>query len=158
VKKRDRVDEARVYAVGVSNGAFMAHRWACSSTDLAGIAAISGVGPGSDDPPCKPEREVFVLQIHGDRDEVIHYGGGQGSNGRYPSVLESTKRWADLNGCREHRGPETSFSFYHGTTKREEWLSAKPCVVLWTFEDGGHQLKSVRFASSEIIATLAGER
>src|SRR6202008_4792401 len=46
LKKHYAVDPARVYALGVSNGAFMAHRWACSSADLAGIAAISGVGPG----------------------------------------------------------------------------------------------------------------
>ena len=154
LKRHYAVDEARVYALGVSNGAFMAHRWACSSSDLTGIAAISGVGPGPDDPPCLPKRPVRVLQIHGDRDEIVLYGGGQGVKGRYPSAYESTKRWADLNGCRTQRAPEREFFVLHGQTRREKWCDREASVLLWTFEGGEHYLKSARYLRSEVIDFL----
>lgn len=154
LKRHYAVDDGRVYALGVSNGAFMAHRWACSGADLAGIAAISGMGPGPDDPPCKPGRKVRVLSIHGDRDELIEYTGGQGTSGRYPSAYESAKRWAELNDFRTERASESEFSLVHGRTKRIEWLDSKPGVVLWTFEGGGHHLRSTRYLAQEIVEFL----
>ncbi|HEX6764591.1 MAG TPA: hypothetical protein VF103_03915 [Polyangiaceae bacterium] len=158
VKRHYAVDEARVFALGVSNGAFMAHRWACEGADLAGIAAISGVGPGPDDPPCRPGRRVRVFQVHGDEDDIIRYGGGQGSKGRYPSVEESTKRWAELDQCRTHRGPDERRSFFYGRTKEEAWSDSNPCVLLRTFVGGGHNLRSMRFATAELLDFLDGAR
>jgi len=154
LKRHYAVDDARVFALGVSNGAFMAHRWACSTPDLAGIAAISGVGPGPDDLPCKPERKVRVFSIHGDRDEIIRYTGGQGVRGRYPSAHETAKRWAELNGFRTERALESEFSLLHGRTKRSEWGDSKPRVVLWTFVGGAHHLRSVRYLGAEIMDFL----
>jgi polyhydroxybutyrate depolymerase len=154
LKRHYAVDDARVYALGVSNGAFMAHRWACSTGDLAGIVAISGVGPGPDDPPCKPERKVRVLQIHGDRDEVIRYTGGQGTKGRYPSAYATAKRWAELNGCRSERAFGSEFTLLHGRTKRSEWPDSGARVVLWTFEGGAHNLRSARLLTSHIVDFL----
>jgi polyhydroxybutyrate depolymerase len=156
VKKSYAVDAERVYAIGMSNGAFMAHRWACSAGDLRGIVAISGVGPGPADVPCRAERAVRVLQIHGDADDVIAYGGGAGTKARYPSARETVETWANLNG---EKGPprETSgFSLVHGSTARLEWSSPRANVVLWTFEGGGHHLRSVRFAVDEMLDFLEG--
>jgi polyhydroxybutyrate depolymerase len=153
---RYAVDEARVYALGVSNGAFMAHRWACSGGDLAGIAAISGVGPGPDDPPCAPSRFVRVLQIHGTADDTIRYEGGRASKGSYPSVRESTERWAKLDGCSAHRGPDSTRSILHGVTKVESWSGSGRCVLLRTFEGGEHNLRSVRFETAAILDFLDG--
>lgn len=154
VKHGYAVDPERVYALGVSNGAFMAHRWACSAGDLRGIVAISGVGPGPADPPCRAERPVRVLQIHGDEDDVIRYAGGMGTKARYPSARETAETWAKLNGAKGPPAASSRFSLFHGDTSREEWSSPSAKVVLWTFAGGGHSLRSARFALDEMLDFL----
>jgi polyhydroxybutyrate depolymerase len=154
VKKGYAVDPERVYALGVSNGAFMAHRWACSADDLRGIVAISGVGPGPADPPCRAARPVRVLQIHGDEDEVIRYAGGMGTKARYPSARETAETWAKLNGAKGPPVSSSGFSFFYGDTSRDEWSSPGADVTLWTFEGGEHNLRSVRFAADDVLDFL----
>lgn len=65
---RFNVDARRVYLVGNSNGAFMAHRYACEHP--ARIAAIAGlVGAMRTGPSvCSPAAGVSILHIHGDAD------------------------------------------------------------------------------------------
>ena len=101
---------------------------------------------------------VRVLQIHGDEDETIHYDGGMGTKGRYPSAPLSSKHWADVNGCTTQERPQSERSLVHGRTRKEAWTDAKACVLLWTFEGGSHQLRSARFAFSEIVDFLDGAR
>lgn len=154
VKKSYAVDAERVYAIGVSNGAFMAHRWACSTADLRGIVAISGVGPGPADAPCRAERPVHVLQIHGDEDDVIAYGGGMGTHARYPSARDTVETWVKLNSLKGPPRESSGFSLFHGATARLEWTSARANVTLWTFEGGGHDLRSPRFAIDQMLDFL----
>ena len=154
VKKSYAVDAERVYALGVSNGAFMAQRWACSTADLRGIVAISGAGPGPSDAPCRAERPVHVLAIHGDEDDVIAYGGGMGTKARYPSARATVETWAKLNGAKGPPSESSGFSLFHGRTARLEWTSPRANVTLWTFEGGGHNLRSPRFAIDEMLDFL----
>jgi polyhydroxybutyrate depolymerase len=67
-------DARRVSAVGVSNGAGMVARLACSGDDrLAGVVAVAG-GYGTL-PDCRARRPVSVLEIHGTADPVVPYLG-----------------------------------------------------------------------------------
>ena len=155
VARRFAVDRARVYAVGVSNGAFMAHRWACApGGDLRGIVAVSGTGPGPLDPPCAPTVPVRVMHVHGDADEVIRYEGGQGSRGPYASAAATVARWRTLDGCAAPPVQTGAWSLLHGTTRRETAACTNGAVVLWTFEGGGHRLRSLRFSAGELLDFL----
>jgi len=101
--KRRNVDPNRVYVVGHSNGGFMGLRLACELSDrIAGVASIAGAG-GESAKSCKPSSPVAVLQIHGDQDWHVPFGGGRvlrrESGGTHPSAAETVARWGRLNGC-----------------------------------------------------------
>jgi polyhydroxybutyrate depolymerase len=152
VSKHFAVDRARIFALGVSNGAFMAQRWACTpGGDLRGIVAVSGMAPGPADPPCAPSVPVRVLHVHGDADSVIRYAGGAGIRGPYPSAADSARRWRELNHCEPHPSEERRWSLLHGATRKLSAHGPDADVVLWTFEGGDHQLRSLRFAVDELL-------
>ena len=76
------VDDARVYATGVSNGGGFVARLGCELSDrLAAIAPVAGLYGVQ--PPCTPVRPVSVLEVHGTADGTVPYNGfpptGQGS-------------------------------------------------------------------------------
>src|ERR1700722_8162135 len=76
VERKLPIDRKRVYVAGHSNGGFLALRLAC---DLAPriAAAVSVAGAAwKDDTRCRLEAPVSVLQVQGDADPLIHFGGG----------------------------------------------------------------------------------
>jgi polyhydroxybutyrate depolymerase len=91
------VDPARVYAVGVSNGGGFAMRLGCEQSDrIAAVVAVAG-GYGSL-PPCRPDRPVSVLEIHGTADPVVPYRGKPPAGAG--AVLPLMRAWARDDGCR----------------------------------------------------------
>ena len=98
IKSGYRIDPKRVYIIGHSNGAFMAHRMAHDhSAGIAAIASLAGADQTVERPT--PSDPVHVLQIHGDADEAIAYNGGEINGVAYPSAKQSAERWAERNGC-----------------------------------------------------------
>jgi polyhydroxybutyrate depolymerase len=90
-------DARRVSAVGVSNGAGMAARFACAGDDrLAGLVAVAGdYGPL---PACRARRPLSVLEIHGTADTVVPYHGtAQDPRG---DVLGWVRGWVVRDACR----------------------------------------------------------
>jgi polyhydroxybutyrate depolymerase len=80
------VDRARVFVTGVSNGGGMAARLGCELSErLAGVAAVAGGYKAL--PPCRPERPLPVLEIHGTGDQVVPY------RGQPPDYRGSVARW-----------------------------------------------------------------
>lgn len=77
VGARVRIDRARIYAAGISNGAFMSARLACEpGSGVAAIAQIAGtIGVDADD-ACDPDGPVSVLAILGRDDPIVPYAGG----------------------------------------------------------------------------------
>lgn len=63
------VDRRRVYATGMSNGAFVASLLGCRLADR--IAAIAPVAGGMALPACVPARPVAVLMMYGRADQVV---------------------------------------------------------------------------------------
>jgi polyhydroxybutyrate depolymerase len=137
------IDPARVYVVGYSNGGFMAHRYACERADhVAAVASLAGE-PWSDASLCKPSVPISVLQVHGDRDAVIHYGGAPAITtdaslplGAYPASREAIAMWARLDRC---AAPTTT------DDPHEEILRYAGCadgtdVALWTLHGATHKL------------------
>ncbi len=98
VAARYNLDERRVYVIGYSNGAYLAHRLACDLSDrIAAIAPLAGHN-WNDPANCQPSEPVAVLQMFGDADEL--YAGGTTTAGvAVPSAQTDAERWAAANGC-----------------------------------------------------------
>jgi polyhydroxybutyrate depolymerase len=138
------VDPNRIYFVGHSNGGFMSYRLACEASDrIAAIVSLAGAS-FSDPTDCDAPAPLSVLQIHGDMDETIAYGGGT-TVAAYPSAAESTAYFAGVAGCTAPAvstgmttdidttiaGDETTIDAYSD-------CDAGYAVELWTIPGGGH--------------------
>jgi polyhydroxybutyrate depolymerase len=84
VGKHVNIDLGRVYATGLSNGAYLSYRLACQASDLftavapsAGAVGTAAIGGGtmatSDLTTCAPTNPISVLDIHGTSDPLIPY-------------------------------------------------------------------------------------
>lgn len=144
VKADYRIDPKRVYVMGHSNGAFMAHRLAHDhSGAIAAIVSIAGADQSVERPT--PPHAVHVLQIHGDADTAIAYGGGEIQGESYPGARESAQNWAARNGC-AGSGEDVSMLDLDGSLDGMEstvtrWTSGcKPggSAELWTITGGAH--------------------
>lgn len=141
----------KVFAVGHSNGGFMAYRLACEA--IPGLTAIVSLAGGTyanaDD--CRAPAVVSVLQIHGDRDLVIRYAGGPlkgplGWTDSVPGAEESVLRWAERAGCdlnaAEELTPIDTDLFVEGAeTSIQRWregCAGGTVHELWTIKGGGH--------------------
>ena len=142
------VDTARVFSVGMSNGAQMSSLLACRLDDrLAAIAPIAGVEFNE---PCDG-RPVPVIAFHGAEDPIVPYEGGGLSSVQIadmnhylgdlpdgisapPGVDESMDLWAEHNGCNaepveDRLSPEVVV---------RTWQDCDAPTVLYVVENGGH--------------------
>ncbi|GAA2673199.1 alpha/beta hydrolase family esterase [Actinoplanes palleronii] len=94
-----RIDGARVYLIGHSNGAFMAFRMACDHADqIAAIVAVNGA-TWNDPARCRPSEPVSVLAVHSTDDEAIAFTGGAIDGVAYPSAATTVTRWLGYDRC-----------------------------------------------------------
>ncbi|MCA9264885.1 MAG: alpha/beta fold hydrolase [Planctomycetales bacterium] len=72
------IDRERVFATGISNGAFMSHRLAAEASDvLRGIAPVVGGMAESVAGHFHPVRPVSLFVIQGTADPLVPYHGGE---------------------------------------------------------------------------------
>lgn len=139
-----KIDPARVFATGISNGGMLAYRLASELSDR--IAAIASVAGPMGTETCQATRPVSVLHFHGTCDEFTPYNGGRGpksfSQADFHSVEFSVRAWIEANECptagSELRLPNKNFD---GTTvTKMTWGpgKAESEVVLYTIHRGGH--------------------
>jgi polyhydroxybutyrate depolymerase len=94
-----RIDRARVYLIGHSNGAFMAFRMACDHADqITAIVAVNGA-TWQDASRCRPSEPVSVLAIHSSADETIAFAGGAINGTDYPSADRAVTDWLGYDRC-----------------------------------------------------------
>jgi len=137
------VDQRRVFATGMSNGAMMSYRLASELSDR--IAAIAPVSGPMGTKECHPGRPVPVMHFHGDADEFAPFSGGIGrgpSGTDFYSVQHSIDAWVEANGC-DATPTVTRLADRQndGTTVRQvRYGSGKAGaeVVLVVVEGGGH--------------------
>jgi len=96
------IARGRVFATGMSAGAFMATRLACERADLvSAIAPVAGTLSAAFS--CAPSRPVSVLQMHGTADPVVPFNGGTMlGRGGYSDVVAApamAQRWRDVDRC-----------------------------------------------------------
>jgi len=142
------VDTARVFSLGMSNGAQMSSLLACRLPGrIAAIGAIAGVEFPR---PCAGE-PVPVIAFHGRRDPFVPYAGG-GLNavaiadqhhyhGDLPpgtptptGVDASMASWARHNRC----DPEPAETRISAEVVRRVWERCAAPTELYVVDDGGH--------------------
>ena len=93
------LDTERVFILGFSNGAGMAHQMAIETHSIKGIATVvTQLSRGNE--PTAQTQPVAVLQILGMQDPLIPYQGGMGPQNLdfYPGE-RSAELWAEHNQC-----------------------------------------------------------
>jgi polyhydroxybutyrate depolymerase len=134
-----RIDPARIYANGFSNGGGMAFVLSCKLADR--IAAVGMVGAAQTLPWswCTEHRAVPMIAFHGTADSFAFYNGGQSwvAPRPFPAVQTWTANWARRNGC----GPKPVESTVAAGVTRASYIDCAggADVMLYTVHGGGHQ-------------------
>jgi len=162
------IDPKRVYFVGHSNGAFMAHRMACEHADrIAAIVTLAGE-TWLDTSLCQPTEPVSVLAIHGTADLTIDFDGGSdlgveagfGPSPAYPSEMITDAMWAERDGCAPAPTAGTPLdlevSLDGAETRVSSWedCDAGANVTLWKIEGAGHIPSFYYYATDDIADWL----
>jgi polyhydroxybutyrate depolymerase len=137
LKKEYKIDEARIYANGLSNGAGMSFLLACKLSER--IAAIGGVGGGYVLPWTEytPKRPVPAIIFHGTADPLVPFHGKSSDRfGTFPDIPQWVQSLAEHNGCQTNPVPlpgsgSVSGVRYPGATNNAE-------VIFYTVTGGGH--------------------
>jgi polyhydroxybutyrate depolymerase len=144
---RAPVDPARVYAVGMSNGATMAGRLACEQAErLAGLGQVAGTAGVEVARRWPPRGPLPVIEIHGSADLYAPYAGGSISRlrarvfVRHPagpsvSVDDWAETWVRANGA---QGPTTERLLADTTIRRWQGPTPLSDVAIYRVEGGGH--------------------
>ena len=146
-RARPDIDSTRIYVTGHSNGGFMTERLACALGDrISAAASLAGAAPPSEQ-SCAPTKSLSLLEVHGDADEIVRYGGGSvfdsAELARFPSTQQGFRDWARRLGC---TGPalaapdrDLDWRLPGAETRVERYTRcASGSVELWTVRGGNH--------------------
>ncbi len=165
------IDESRVYATGLSNGAMMTSVLLCARADV--IAAAAPVAGLSDLEGCDPARPVPLVTYHGTADPILLFNGGvdtsaipggdeegddAGTTTTQPEAdldgegyPAATAAFADRNGCDpEPTDTEVSEEVVHRVYECPEGADVEFYIVL----GGGHSWPGSDF--SKAIVDIVG--
>lgn len=137
-----RIDQKRIFATGMSNGAMMCYRLAAELSDR--IAAIAPVAGTMAVDRCQPKRPVPVLHFHGTADTIIPYDGV--ANGppkiiTVRSVQATILAWTEIDGCsKTPQVDELPCKIDDMKVVKKTYGPGKQGaeVVLYAVEGGGH--------------------
>jgi polyhydroxybutyrate depolymerase len=173
------IDEKRVYATGMSNGAMLSYQLAAAHPrHFAAIAPVSGTIGGTSrngDPfeIAMPDHPVPVMIIHGRKDPFVLFDGGTSALLNYPkrsnmSVAAALAFWSKADGCAPE--PERTEPV-PGKLRRVAYAECRggSDVVLWEIEEGDHSWPASDMlfpmpgggsgsAADEILAFFAAHR
>jgi polyhydroxybutyrate depolymerase len=147
------IGPGRVFATGMSAGAFMANRLACSRADVfSAVAPVAGTLGSAF--PCSPSQPVSVLNIHGTADNVVPFTGGpmvgRGGASDILAAPEMAQRWRDLNGCPAPVEDSPAPSVHRFTAAG---CAGGTEVSFVQIDGGGHTWLDASFASGQFFAT-----
>lgn len=147
------IDRGRVFATGLSAGAFMANRLACSRADVfSAVAPVAGTLGSAF--PCSPSQPVSVLNIHGTADNVVPFNGGpmvgRGGASDILAAPAMAERWRELNGCPAPVEDSPAPSVHRFTSAG---CADGTEVSFVQIDGGGHTWLDASFASGQFFAT-----
>lgn len=128
----------KIYCLGFSYGASMAHYLALNTAVFAAIAPVSGsLYQGISTAAFSP---VSVLQIHGEQDNSVPYNGGYSHGYVFYSVPATMSIWADNNGC--NADPVLDTSIPGAEVYRYNSCGDGKEVILFNVPGSGHDVFS----------------
>lgn len=162
------IDTSRVYATGLSYGAFMTSFVACfMSNRFAAFAPVAGLQMND---PCPTTRPVPILTFHGTQDPILLFNGGINGAGlsaafsgqspapvppgdiNGPGYPATAADWAAKDGCaKKFTDTRTSAHVVHRVWKCPEGVAVEMYIV----EGGGHAWPGSQFSAS--IAKVVGQ-
>lgn len=162
------IDEARIYATGLSYGAMMTSLLTCERSErFAAVAPVDGITAPEE---CDQQRTVPIVTTHGTEDPILLFNGGVGDlssflGGDGPEATtttvptdidgegypETVATWAERNGCDpEPTDERIAESIIHRVYDCPEGADVEFYVV----EGGGHTWPGSEF--SEGIEHITG--
>jgi polyhydroxybutyrate depolymerase len=133
------VDASRAFATGISSGAAMSTRLACSASDtFRGFGLVAA--DFYNEALCGGANAGAMAIFHGTEDKIVPYGGGEVNAGGASNGLsvapaeESAAGWAAQHNCAG--APTESQTSEH--IVRLEWSGCDAPVVLYRVVGGGH--------------------
>jgi polyhydroxybutyrate depolymerase len=97
---RTAIDRNRIFAVGFSNGGFMAQALACSGRlHLDGIAIVASGLAARAAKTCKPDGPIPFLLIQGTADPIVPSAGLPDGPANILPSWQTLQFWAGVNGC-----------------------------------------------------------
>jgi polyhydroxybutyrate depolymerase len=118
------VDTHRVFAMGMSNGAYFSHTLACEMGDrIAAIGPVAGLLLMT---TCNPARPMPNIMVNGTADSLS----------LYQYVPQTVKFWTDFNKCTT---TQTTYQQGSATCVTHGGCDGGADVVLCTINNGGHQ-------------------
>jgi polyhydroxybutyrate depolymerase len=135
---RYRIDPARIYANGLSNGGGMTFLLSCTMGGR--IAAVGVVGPALflRWHQCADQRPVPLLAFHGTADCAALYRGG--ASWVAPAILPNIPRWVAAWARRNHCAPTPADTSVASDVTRRVYsrCAGGADVAFYTIEGGGH--------------------
>lgn len=134
------LDASRIYLAGLSNGGFMATRYACERPGrVAAAASVAATFRKSLASACHPAPAVPFLIIQGTDDFLVPYKG----NALMLSAEASYQTWAGFGGCDLDSSQSEALAplVDDGTAvirQRVEACNSPIAVQFYTIEGGGH--------------------
>jgi len=136
------VDNSRIWASGFSNGAMMSEILACNASDIfTAVASVSGcveLEPGNDaglalcdSNFAAANKQVNVLQIHGDADLVVPWTGDALLG--FPPTPQDMDDWATRNSCSN----TTVQTLNVGTFTNQVWEQCKGGINVELVKNAG---------------------
>jgi polyhydroxybutyrate depolymerase len=168
--ERYHADPARIYAMGMSNGAMMTFRLATELPErFAALAAVSGSMAAKSQ--CAPAvKPVSLLVIAGDADPLVPFAGGDvrifsaRSRGSVLGIEKAVDFWRDLAKLPARPAVVTMFAHdpQSGDTsaKRTKWGAdpKKVQVELIVIRNGGHVEPSADQRIGGLYRTIVGKQ
>ncbi|KAI1173979.1 carbohydrate esterase family 1 protein [Nemania sp. FL0916] len=144
------LDDARIYATGISNGGGFVNTIACNAVggEFAAFAPASGAyytdDSGAFAENCKPARSPLpVLAIHGGSDTTVPYAG----DATRPAIPTWLGWWAERNACTASKVEDSFDGDVHHTT----WTCGMEGVLQhWKVDDMGHCWASTEINFSQL--------
>jgi polyhydroxybutyrate depolymerase len=139
------IDPTKLFATGISNGASMAEKLACTWPHVIAVAPVAGGTQYATTKPCAAQ--VSVLEIHGTEDPCWAYDGGAMScldtnPGTKIGVDDTINGWLARDSCGGTPAATMlpNSVILDGTTTTEyAWTCPSPLEVqLYRVEHGGH--------------------
>jgi polyhydroxybutyrate depolymerase len=142
-----RIDDSRIYATGISNGAIFSQTLAVRMSDrLAAIAAVAGGMPVEVAAEMGTPLPVSVMILQGTSDPLMPYDGGSVARARRGAIVSTDSvvaRWVHADGLSRtpridsipDRVPRDGCRV---TVQRWDGVDDVVAVELWRLDGGGH--------------------